>query len=111
MIDTAKHYLTLSNLKRLIEIMPISKLNILHWHLADDEAFSVMLELHPELAQYGGYSAKNVYTIEQIKELIGLAEFNGVSIVPEVNTIGGMRSWVQSPEWKNKNITINCNKT
>jgi len=40
-----------------------------------------------------------------------LAEFNGVCIVPEVNTIGGMRSWAQSPTWKDKNITIHCNKT
>ena len=111
MIDTAKHFINLSTIKRLISIMPISKLNILHWHLADDEAFSFNLQLHPELSQYGAYSAKQIYQIEDIKELIALAEFNGVSIVPEVNTIGGMRSWAQSPTWKDKNITIHCNKT
>ena len=50
MIDTAKHFLEIETIKRLIETMPVSKLNVLHWHMIDDEAFSVKLEAHPELA-------------------------------------------------------------
>ena len=37
--------------------MPVSKLNVLHWHLVDDESFPLELQSHPELAQYGKYDA------------------------------------------------------
>jgi hexosaminidase len=47
MIDTARHFLKVSTIKRLIENMPQSKLNILHWHLADDESFPIQLNSHP----------------------------------------------------------------
>ena len=55
MIDSARHFLSFAHVKRLIESMPISKLNILHWHLADDESFPVRLITHPELAE-GAYT-------------------------------------------------------
>jgi hexosaminidase len=58
MIDSSRHFLSLAAIKRLIESMPLSKLNILHWHLTDDEAFTIVLKSHPELAETGGYSPK-----------------------------------------------------
>ena len=36
MIDSARHYLGVEHIKRLIQSMPLSKLNILHWHIVDD---------------------------------------------------------------------------
>lgn len=36
MIDSARHYLGVDSIKRLIQSMPLSKLNILHWHIVDD---------------------------------------------------------------------------
>ena len=53
--------------------MPQSKLNILHWHLADDESFPLKLASHPELAQYGSYSPSKIYTLEDVQGLIALA--------------------------------------
>jgi len=67
MIDSARHYLGVAAIKRLVQAMPLSKLNILHWHLIDDESFPVELGSHPELAQAGRFSAKQTYTIDQIK--------------------------------------------
>lgn len=53
--------------------MPQSKLNILHWHLVDDESFPVKLASHPELAQYGSYSSAKIYTLEDVQGLITFA--------------------------------------
>jgi hexosaminidase len=64
--------------------MPLSKLNILHWHMIDDESFPVELALHPELAQAGSYGSGKIYTIDDIKGLISLAGRNGIKIVPEI---------------------------
>ena len=47
--------------------MPLSKLNILHWHLSDDEAFTLELATHPELADAGRYDSQSSYSISQVK--------------------------------------------
>jgi len=62
--------------------MPLSKLNILHWHLSDDESFTIQLNSHPEIAQSSSFKAGQFYTVEQVKQLIALAKKNGVWIVP-----------------------------
>ncbi len=47
MIDTARHFLKVSTIQRLIDTMPFSKLNIIHWHMMDDESFPIVLGSHP----------------------------------------------------------------
>jgi hexosaminidase len=63
MVDTSRHFISLPTLKRVIESLPISKLNAFHWHLTDDEAFPVSLGSHPELANSGSYSKKETYSV------------------------------------------------
>jgi hexosaminidase len=87
--------------------MPLSKLNMLHWHLVDDESFPVELGSHPELSQFGKYKANQIYTVQNIKDLIKVAELNAVKIIPEVDTPAHVRSWGLAPQWKN--ISIKCN--
>ena len=41
MIDSSRHFLSTKSIQRVLEAMPLSKLNILHWHLSDDEAFTL----------------------------------------------------------------------
>ena len=50
MIDSARHFLSVNSIKRVIQAMPLSKLNILHWHIVDDESFPLVLDSHSELA-------------------------------------------------------------
>lgn len=50
MIDSVRHFIGIEFIKRLILSMTLSKLNILHWHLSDDEAFVLDLINHPELS-------------------------------------------------------------
>jgi hexosaminidase len=65
----------------------------------------VQLVSHPELAESGQYSKKEVYTIKQIKDLIAAAQLNAVSIVPEFDTPAHVRSWGLSAKWNNISIT------
>lgn len=64
MIDSARHFLKVETISRLIESMPLSKLNILHWHLSDDESFAIQLASHPELAEASAFRKGQFYTIE-----------------------------------------------
>lgn len=106
MIDSSRHFLGVAAIKRLIESMPLSKLNILHWHLVDDESFPIKLGSHPELSQYGKYSNKQIYTTDDVKELIKVGDLNGVKIIPEIDSPAHVRSWGLSPQWKS--ISIKC---
>lgn len=108
MIDSARHFLGVAAIKRLIESMPLSKLNILHWHLVDDESFPIKLGSHPELSENGRYTSKQVYTADDVKALIRVAELNAVKIIPEIDTPAHVRSWGLAPEWRSKDITIKC---
>jgi hexosaminidase len=47
MLDSVRHFLSTKAIKRTIEAMPLSKLNYLHWHLIDDEAFPLPSVSHP----------------------------------------------------------------
>lgn len=47
LVDSVRHFLSLTAIKRTIEAMPVSKLNKLHWHLVDDEAFTFETLSHP----------------------------------------------------------------
>jgi N-acetyl-beta-hexosaminidase len=108
MIDSVRHFLSVAAIKRTLEAMPVSKLNKLHWHLVDDEAFPFETVNHPELSLEGAYDKKSRYTISEIKNLIAFAKQHAVTIIPEVDTPAHTRSWGLSSKWKAQNITIQC---
>ena len=83
MIDTSRNYFDVHFLKRLIDGLSYSKMNILHWHITDTHSFPMYLEKVPELARYGAYSANEIYTSADIKEIINYARVRGVKILPE----------------------------
>ena len=56
MIDTAHHYLPVYLILETIDAMMYNKMNVLHWHITDDDSFPLLLEKHPELANNGAFS-------------------------------------------------------
>lgn len=109
MIDSVRHFLPVSSIKLLISSMPLSKLNILHWHISDDETFPVRLGSHPELAESSVYSPEESYSLEDVKDIIDWASKNAVDIVPEIDTPAHVRACGLAKAWADKNITIKCN--
>lgn len=54
MLDVARHYFTTTQIKQIIDVMAMHKLNTLHLHLADDEAWRIALSKYPELTRQSG---------------------------------------------------------
>lgn len=50
MIDPVRHFIGVKYIRKLIEAMPLSKLNMVHWLFSNDEAFVLNMIKHPELA-------------------------------------------------------------
>ena len=69
MIDSSRHFLPIRAIKRIIDAMSWVKLNVLHWHLVDDQAFPVQI---PSVATMwdGSFSLQERYTAVRIYLLI-----------------------------------------
>jgi hexosaminidase len=66
-------------------------MNVLHWHLSDDQGFRVESKQFPKLTGMG--SEGMYYTQSEIRDLIAYAHDRGIRVVPEFDTPGHSRSW------------------
>ena len=73
--------------------MAASKLNVLHWHLTDDQSFPYGSEALPELPARGAFSAREVYSLKEIESVVAYARARGIRVVPEFDTPGHALSW------------------
>lgn len=94
MIDSARHFMPLEVIKRNLDAMAAVKLNVLHWHLTEDQGFRVETKKYPELAEMG--SDGNYYTQEQIREIIKYAADRGIRVMPEFDMPGHATAWLVS---------------
>ncbi len=103
-LDVSRQVYDLSAVARFVDILAWNKLNILHWHLTDDEGWRLEIKAYPELteigarrgpnekmaAQLGGGAISVVghYTQPEIRELVANAQRINVGIMPEVDIPG-----------------------
>ncbi len=91
LIDSCRHWMTVEVIKRNLDGMAAVKLNVLHWHLSEDQGFRVECKSFPELHQMG--SDGNYYTQSQIREILDYARDRGIRVVPEFDMPGHTTSW------------------
>lgn len=93
MLDVSRHFFSVSDVKRYIDLMSLYKLNRLHLHLADDQGWRIEIKSWPNLAAHGGQTqvgggAGGFYTQEQYVDLVRYAAERFVTIVPEIDMPG-----------------------
>src|SRR5688572_6914087 len=91
-IDVARHFEPVEVLKRNLDAMAALKMNVLHWHLTEDQGFRVESKKYPKLHQLG--SDGNYYTQEEIRDVIAYARDRGIRVVPEFDIPGHSTSWL-----------------
>jgi hexosaminidase len=94
MIDSGRHFQPIEVLKRTLDAMASVKLNVLHWHLTEDQGFRVESKKLPELYQMG--SDGLYYTQDQIRDVIRFAADRGIRVMPEFDMPGHATSWLVS---------------
>jgi hexosaminidase len=121
MLDVARHFLPISDVRRMVDAMTLLRLNVLHLHLTDDQgwrfeskAWPRLTEvgawrdatvvghpgnytdwsLHPEnrLNRYDGERHGGYYTQDELRDLVAYARERGVMVVPEIDMPGHMRA-------------------
>lgn len=101
MLDSVRHMQTVDEIKRLIDAAALFKLNVMHWHLSDDQGFRIESRRFPALntvgsfrdgdtfektpicLPYGGY-----YTREQIREVVRYCASKYIEVIPEIDMPG-----------------------
>jgi len=97
LIDACRHFMPVEVIKRNLDGMAAVKLNVLHWHLTEDQGFRVECRSFPGLHEQG--SDGFYYTQAQIKEVIDYAADRGIRVMPEFDIPGHTTSWfVAYPE-------------
>jgi hexosaminidase len=91
LIDVSRHFIPIDVLKRNIDGMAAVKMNVLHWHLSDDQGFRVESKVFPKLTGMG--SDGMFYTQEEIRDFIAYAHDRGIRVMPEFDIPGHSRSW------------------
>lgn len=95
MLDVCRHFLSVEDVKRQIDIMAMFKINYFHWHLTEDQAWRIEIKKYPKLTEVGskriegdGTEYGGFYTQEQIKDVVKYASDRFITVVPEIELPG-----------------------
>jgi hexosaminidase len=93
MLDVARHFFTVKEVKEYIDLLALYKLNVLHLHLADDQGWRIAIRSRPRLTEIGaatqvGGGPGGFYTQQDYGEIVRYAEARYITIVPEIDMPG-----------------------
>ena len=91
MLDACRHWMPVEVVKRNLEAMAAVKLNVMHWHLSEDDGFRVESKRYPRLHEMG--SNGDYYTQQQIREIVAFARGLGIRVIPEFDMPGHSTAW------------------
>lgn len=93
MLDVARHFFTVDEIKRYIDLIALYKFNRLHLHLADDQGWRIEIKSWPNLTTHGGSTEVGggpggFYTQAQYSDIVAYARDRFITIVPEIDMPG-----------------------
>ncbi len=125
MLDIARHFFNKEEVKKVLDIMALYKMNRFHWHLTDDQGWRIEIPEYPKLTEVGTirsasfsnigdgqaffddteYGRNMYYTQDELREIVTYAAARNIEIIPEVDLPGHMVAAVTAyPE-------LSCNPT
>lgn len=93
MLDVARHFFSVDDVKRYIDLLTLYKMNVLHLSLSNDQGWRIEIKSWPKLTEIGGSTQVGggkggFYTQEQYKDIVQYAAERFVTIVPEIDMPG-----------------------
>jgi hexosaminidase len=95
MLDPCRHFIPVEEVKKLLDVLALFKINRMHWHLTDDQGWRIEIKQYPRLTEigskriegerreYGGF-----YTQNEIREIVRYAADRFITVVPEIELPG-----------------------
>ncbi|HSX97211.1 MAG TPA: beta-N-acetylhexosaminidase, partial [Streptomyces sp.] len=122
MLDVARHFLPKDQVLRYLDLMAAHKLNVLHFHLTDDQGWRIEIERYPRLTEVGSWRARTKfghrasplweekphgghYTRDDIREIVAYAAARHIAVVPEIDIPGHSQAAIAAyPELGNTDV-------
>ncbi|MFF5491983.1 beta-N-acetylhexosaminidase [Streptomyces aquilus] len=122
MLDVARHFMPKDGVLRYLDLMAAHKLNVLHFHLTDDQGWRVEIKRHPRLTEVGSWRARTkfghrasplweekphggYYTQDDIREIVAYAAERHIAVVPEIDVPGHSQAAIAAyPELGNTDV-------
>lgn len=83
-MDCVRHFFPAEEVKKIIEEISLAKMNVLHWHLTDDQAWRIESRKFPKLHT----TSSDYFTQDEIRDIVEFAGIRGVEVVPEIDLPG-----------------------
>jgi len=106
LLDCARHFMDKDFVKRYIDLLAYHKMNVLHWHLTEDQGWRIQIDAYPKLTEVGAYRTEadgtvygGFYTKDDIREIVAYAESLHVLIIPEIELPGHSSAAIASYPW------------
>lgn len=95
MLDAARHFIPVPLVKQQIDLLSRYKLNVLHWHLTDDQGWRIEIRKYPRLTSVGAWRTEadgsrsgGFYTQQDIRDVVEYARRRNIMVVPEIEMPG-----------------------
>ena len=118
-LDCGRHFWSVAEVKKVLDMMATLKLNRFHWHLTEDQGWRAEIKAYPELTNIGAWRAETVigyqpanpelkkdgiryggfYTQDEMREVVAYAQKLGITVVPEIDLPGHMVAALASYPW------------
>ncbi len=93
MLDVARHFFSVKDVERFVDLMAYYKMNRFHLHLSDDQGWRLMINSWPKLATYGGNTQVGggrggYYSQEEYAHIVKYAQRQYITVIPEIDMPG-----------------------
>lgn len=94
LMDVCRHFFTVEEVKRQLDIMALYKFNVLHWHLTEDQGWRIAMDKYPKLAEVAAFRMHGdsvyggSYNRQELEEVVAYAKSLGIDVIPEIELPG-----------------------
>ena len=106
LLDCCRHFMEPEFVKQIIELLAVQKMNVLHWHLTEDQGWRLPIAAYPKLTEVGGYRTEvdgrvtgGFYTREEIEDILAFAAERHITVIPEIELPGHCRAALAAYPW------------
>ena len=97
MLDSGRYFYKIDDIKRIVDLMALHKLNVFHWHLTEDQGWRIEIKKYPLLTEKGSFrnhtnfgfkSHSGYYTQDDVREIVDYCHRRKIKVIPEFDIPG-----------------------
>lgn len=106
LLDCCRHFMSVDFIKKYIDLLAYYKMNVLHWHLTEDQGWRIEIEKYPKLTEIGAWRTEEdgstyggFYKKSEIQDIVNYATERHITIIPEIEMPGHSVAAIAAYPW------------